>query len=157
VEANSRADRETARFQWFWQGTLGETSRLSPDLTQAAKRHVVVKRIVAVKDISEQPVVPRDSLAAAQEKSSEKDELDNDQQAKDQVTSLEDHRVQALLDFGFQIQVSYAQPLFASKYGMCRNCRLGVGCDARVYVSNPSGRTVPAALNYPNTSTMISH
>jgi len=102
----SHSERKTPRFQWFWQGTLGETARLSPDLTQAVKRHIVVKRIIAARELSENINVPYNDLKTAQNNSL----LGKSGPHNDQVPSPLQRDVRALLDFRFQIQVSLLPP-----------------------------------------------
>jgi hypothetical protein len=43
-------DSEDVRYQWFWRGTQDQTRVLTPDLKETVKRHVLVKRMISVKD-----------------------------------------------------------------------------------------------------------
>jgi hypothetical protein len=38
------------RYQWFWAGNQQETEILTPDLKHTVKRHIVVKRVIYIKD-----------------------------------------------------------------------------------------------------------
>jgi hypothetical protein len=41
------------RYQWFWAGNQQETKILTPDLKHTVKRHIVVKRVIDIKDFPE--------------------------------------------------------------------------------------------------------
>jgi hypothetical protein len=41
-----------AQYQWFWAGTHSDTEILAPDMKHTVKRHVVVKRVVAVEELT---------------------------------------------------------------------------------------------------------
>jgi len=46
-------DHEThlePRYQWYWAGTQDETKKLTPDLKHSVKRHIVVRRIIPIKN-----------------------------------------------------------------------------------------------------------
>lgn len=68
----SAADEKVPRYQWFWAGTHEETKKLTPDLKHTVKRHVVVKRIVSLRDFpldnDEHPVKKTTAVNPAREK-----------------------------------------------------------------------------------------
>lgn len=115
------------RYQWFWAGTQKATETLTPDLKHTVKRHIVVKRIIAVEDF------PVSVIEAAREVlRAEEDEMifpkvvlflnerarrvaheatkDLKERAKEkvrQITSAEWREGERLLTFNFCVQVRY--------------------------------------------------
>jgi len=66
MDANEEKENNVVRYQWFWAGTQDETKKLTPDLTQTVKRHVVVKRVIDMKDFPIERVKAARRLIAAE-------------------------------------------------------------------------------------------
>ncbi len=65
-KADDERERDDVRYQWFWAGTQNETKKLTPDLTQSVKRHVVVKRIIDSKEFPTERVKAARFMEAAE-------------------------------------------------------------------------------------------
>lgn len=92
------------RYQWFWTGTQEDSQRLSTDLKESVKRHIVVKRVVPISQTLEERIIAARALSDAGETKENRAALRRAQH-KDWAHGTNPNALENLLDFSFCVQV----------------------------------------------------